>query len=317
MHDAAEIADRFALGRAHQLTGPHAQGFQGEVWRLDTDRGAWAVKLAFGQVDETDVAAGAAFQEAAHAAGVATPRLVRCRDGHVLADVGLGRVRVDEWVDLANADPHLDAADVGATVAAIHRVTEVPGDDLDPWYHEGVGADRWIELFDQLSLADAPFVGALARQRDELVAMEALIEPATVLQTCHRDLWADNVRRGGDGRVWVIDWHDCGRADPSHELAALLFEYAYDDADRARTMHESYLVAGGPGRVERQPQFSMAIAQLGHILEISCRRWLAAGSPEERSLNEGRVAGFIDKPLSRALIDHIVQAIDPHAGTEA
>ena len=304
---ATEIADRFALGRAIELTGPHARGHQGEVWKLRTDLGTWAIKRSFAQQDEAELAGPAALQEAAYAAGVATPRVVRSIEGNIFADVGLGQVRVDEWVDLMDADTGIDPAEVGNTVAAVHRLPSGPLDERDPWYHQGVGAARWIELIDQLVVADAPFAGDLARQRSGLVAMESFIEPAVDLQTCHRDLWADNVRRGADGRIWVIDWNDCGPADPGHELAALLFEYTYDDASRARAMYQAYLAAGGPGRVRRPGDFSMAIAQLGHILEISCRRWLA--STDDRPLNESRVAEFVTKPLSRPLIDGIVAAV--------
>ena len=196
---------------------------------------------------------------------------------------------------------------MGTTVAALHRLPSGPLDDLDPWYHEGVGADRWVELIDELAAAGAPFADHLIGQRDELVAMEELVTGAVRLQTCHRDLWADNVRLGADGRVWVIDWHDCGPADPGHELAALLFEYAYTDAARARTMYDAYVTAGGPGRVEGPHDFSMAIAQLGHILEISCRRWLT--SPDDRPLNETRVAEFVTKPMSRQIIAGIIDGI--------
>jgi hypothetical protein len=35
-------------------------------------------------------------------------------------------------------------------------------------------------------------------------------------------------------------------------------------------MHDAYVAAGGPGRIERPGQFTMAIAQLGHIGELSC-----------------------------------------------
>jgi Ser/Thr protein kinase RdoA (MazF antagonist) len=306
---ADEIADRFALGRALDLTGPHARGHQGEVWRLNTDRGSWAVKRSFAWQDEAELASPAAFQQAAYAAGIATPRVVRSVDGTLLAEVALGLVRVDEWVDLHDADTGIDPVAVGITVAALHGLPSGPLDEVDPWYHEGVGADTWIELIEQLVAAGAPFADHLVGQRDELVAMEALVTGPEHLQTCHRDLWADNVRLGPDGRIWVIDWHDCGPGDPSHELAALLFEYAYTDADRTRAMYDAYVAAGGPGRVTDRHDFSMAVAQLGHILEISCRRWLA--SPDERPLNEMRVAEFVAKPMSRRIIDGILDVTNP------
>ncbi|MCU1360056.1 MAG: aminoglycoside phosphotransferase [Ilumatobacteraceae bacterium] len=308
--DAAEIADRFALGGAPRLSGPAARGHQGEVWKLDTDSGSWAVKRSFGPVDEADLTEGAAFQERARLAGVPTPRSVRSVGGTLLARVRFGTVRVDEWVDMAEPDNGVDPATIGRTVAALHNVHSEPTAEFDPWYHQGVGAARWDELVGQLTSAGAPFASELTDQRDELIAMEALVEAPIVLQWCHRDLWADNVRRGTDGRLWVIDWQDSGAADPSGELAALLFDYAYDDRDRAFAMYHAYRAAKGPGRVNRPQHFSMAIAQLGHILEISCTRWLAAVDQADRVLNEGRVAEFVTRPLSRGLIDRILDALD-------
>lgn len=307
---AVEIAQRYGLGTPRSFTGPHARGFQAEVWKLQGDTGTWAVKRSFSPIDEMDLVLGAEFQEAARSAGLATPGIVRDLDGRLLADVGWGQVRVDEWADLADADPTIDPAALGAAIATLHQVTSASIGHIDPWYCEGVGADRWIELLAQIQASDAPFARPLSSARDELVAMEALIEPPTNLRLCHRDLWADNVRLGADGRIWIIDWQDCGAADIDHELAALLFEYAYDDTRRARSFYESYVNAGGPARVLRPQHFSMAIAQLGHILELSCRNWLAAQSSAERTLNEGRVAEFIDKPLSRRLFNQILRAVE-------
>ena len=50
-----------------------------------------------------------------------------------------------------------------------------------------------------------------------------------MLQTCHRDLWADNVLPTADGGVCVIDWENSGPADPSQELGCVLFEFARGD----------------------------------------------------------------------------------------
>ena len=69
-----DLARRFALGQAARLSdGPVARGKQGVVWRLDTADGSWAVKVPFRQSGEDEVRSAAAFQEAAHAAGIPTP----------------------------------------------------------------------------------------------------------------------------------------------------------------------------------------------------------------------------------------------------
>jgi aminoglycoside phosphotransferase (APT) family kinase protein len=309
--DAVDLARRFALGEAARLSdGPVARGRQGLVWRLDTADGSWAVKVPFGQCGEDEVRVAAAFQEAAYAAGVPTPRVRRTTEGCVFAALEGKQVRVYEWVDLRAPDSGLDPARVGAVVAAIHRVSATDLRPLDPWYHEPVGADRWDHLVGQLSEAGAPFAGRLAGLRDELVALESWIEPAEMLRTCHRDLWADNVLPTADGGVCVIDWENSGPADPSHELGCVLFEFARADPGRARALAGAYQAAGGPAAVNRRGHFSMLIAQLGHITEIAATDWLTPNprSPE-RADSAAWIGEVLDEPHTRELLDTILRAV--------
>jgi Ser/Thr protein kinase RdoA (MazF antagonist) len=308
--DAAEIARRFALGAAARLSdGPVARGKQGLVWRLDTADGSWAVKVPFGPSGEDEVRSAAAFQEAACAAGVPAPRLVRTAEGHVFATVGASQVRVYEWVDLRAPDPGLDPARVGAVVAAMHRAAAADLSPPDPWYHDPVGAARWDQLIRQLAEAGAPFAGRLAGLRDELVALEGWIEPPRTFRTCHRDLWADNVLATGDGGVCVIDWENSGPADASQELGCVLFEFARGDPGRARALTNAYREARGPAAVTRRGHFSMLIAQLGHITELAATDWLTpnARSPR-RSDSAAWIGEVLEEPHTRALLAEILAA---------
>ena len=180
-------------------------------------------------------------------------------------------VRVYEWVDLAQRDPWLDPATVGRIVASIHRVHHIGANPVDPWYTDPIGADRWDDLIASTHRRRARrSPSQLAGLRDELVALEELLEWPSALQTCHRDLFADNVLRTPSGAVCVIDWENSGLADPSQELGLVLFEFGCGEPARARALYDAYLEAGGPGRIERPGNFSMVIAQIAHIGEISC-----------------------------------------------
>jgi Ser/Thr protein kinase RdoA (MazF antagonist) len=226
---------------------------------------------------------------------------------------------VYEWVDLAAPDTGLDPDLVGAVVAAIHRVSVTgtgpvsvtEAGPLDPWYHEPVGAARWDHLIGQLAEAGAPFAPGLADLRDELVALESWIEPPEMLQTCHRDLWADNVLPTGDGGVCVIDWDNSGPADPSQELACVLFEFGRADPGRVRALTQAYREVGGPAAVNRRGHFSMLIAQLGHITETAATDWL---TPNPRSLDRADSAAWasevLDEPYTRELLGTILAAAD-------
>jgi aminoglycoside phosphotransferase (APT) family kinase protein len=309
--DAVELARCFGLGgRARLSDGPVARGKQGLVWRLDTAEGSWAVKVPFDRCDEDEVRPAAVFQEAACAAGVPAPKVRRTTQGCVFATVEGAQARLYEWVDVQAPDPSLDPAQVGAVVAAIHRVSVTDSAPLDPWYHEPVGGDRWDELVGQLAAAGAPFASRLAGLRDELVALESWIEAPASIQTCHRDLWADNLLPTADGGVCVIDWENSGPADPSQELGCVLFEFGRADPGRARALTTAYQEAGGPAAVNRHGHFSMLIAQLGHITETAATDWL---TPNSRSPERADAAAWIgetlDEPHSRDLLEIILEAV--------
>ena len=113
--DARAVCAAFDLGSWGQLSdGPVARGRLGAIWRLDTERGSWAIKQVDG--DEHDLAGvleGAAFQEAAFAAGSPTPAVRRTTNGGLIADCNGVLLRCHAWVDLDPPDPTLDAESVG------------------------------------------------------------------------------------------------------------------------------------------------------------------------------------------------------------
>ncbi len=308
--DAVELAEHFGLADAPHLSSePVARGKQGEVWRLDTADGRWAVKVPFGAVSEDDVRLGTVFQEAAHTAGVPTPQVRRTTDGRVFARLHDRQVRVYEWVDLLPPDRGLHPGRIGEIVAAIHRVSVDEVDAPHPWYHERVGAARWDQLVEQLREAGAPFAHRLADLRDELVALEWWIEPPEMLQICHRDLWADNLLPMAEGGVCVIDWENSGAADPNQELACVLFEFGRDDPGRTRELVTAYRDAGGPATVHRRGHFSMLIAQLGHITEIAATDWLQPNTRSpDRANSAAWIAEVLDEPHTRDLLDTMLAA---------
>jgi Ser/Thr protein kinase RdoA (MazF antagonist) len=308
-----DLLAAFGLGSSGTLSdGPVASGRLGSIWRLDTDAGSWAVKQVRGasRAELAEILDGAAFQEAALAAGVPTPAIRRARDGAVIADLGDGvRARVHAWVDLAAPDVGLDPVGLGRLVAALHRVEFTGTIGTDPWYAAPVGRGRWATIVAELRERHAPFADELDGIVADLVALEAFLGgPPRSLRTCHRDLWADNLRRTPLGGLFVVDFDNAGLADPSQELAQVLVEYTTADPRRAPVIRAAYADAGGPGRVERPQDFAMPIAQLAHIVEEGCRRWLASATDAERADNEGWVREFLDRPLTRAVIEELLAA---------
>ena len=50
----------------------------------------------------------------------------------------------------------------------------------------------------------------------------------------------------------------------------------------------------------------MPIAQLAHIVEEGCRRWLIATTDAARADNEDWVREFLDRPLTRTVIEALL-----------
>ncbi len=308
--EAGRIAEHFELGGSPRLSdGPVARGKQGQVWRLETTAGRWAVKSTFDHVAEEATRPATDFQDAARAAGVPTPQVMRTTDGHVFADLGEQRVRVFEWVEVGTPDPLLDPERVGEVLAALHQLPSDGAGQPSPWHQDPVGADRWDRLIADLRRAGAPFADRLAGLRDELVALEEWLEPPRSVRTCHRDLWADNVLPSA-GDVCVLDFEETGPADPSQELGYVLFEFGRTDPGRARALVDAYRRAGGSGVVEQPGDFSMLIASLGHITEIAGRDWLR---PNDRSPERADAAAWIgevlDEPHTTGLLRALLRTV--------
>lgn len=307
--DAQVVLAAFGLGPDGVLDGPVARGEVGQVWRLDTTNGVFAVKEPFDPPEQAATDDEARFQELGVAAGVPAPHVVRTPAGRALAHVRGTAIRVYEWVELCAPDRNLDPVVVAGAVARLHRIGYVGRNGVHPWYTEPVGSDEWASLVDDLTEAGAPFADEFAARLDELAALERLIEPPTELRTCHRDLFADNVLATAEGGVCIIDWENSGLADPSQELAVVLFEFAGHDTRRAGELYGAYRERGGPGVVTRPEAFSMAVAQLGNIGRYAARQWLADPRRAQRERNAARVEEFLRDGITLSMIDTLLEAV--------
>jgi aminoglycoside phosphotransferase (APT) family kinase protein len=304
---AQAVADRFGLGRGHRLTGPVALGRLGEIWRLDTDSGAYAVKQAREGFDVPAAERDATYQERVDAAGVPVPRVVRDTDGAVVAEVEGTPLRVYGWCEVHDADRRLDPVAVGRLLAAVHLVEVAPEEPVDGWYVDPVGAATWEDLLARLAAAGAPFVDRLGALVPAVLEADAVLEPPAYAQWCHRDLWADNLRASPAGGLVALDWESAGPAGPSQELAVLAFEFGLGEPDRVAALTEAYEVAGGPGRLRAPGDFTMLLAQQAHIVVAGCERWLAADTDAERADNEAWVAEFLDDPVTLTTVHDLLR----------
>ena len=294
---AAQVADRFDLGPDARLEVEAARGEQGQVRRLVTARGVFALKETFGELDVDEAELTAAFQVRCHDAGVPCPRPLadgrrplrrpRGRTAPPPADVGRRRRR----------GPDAGPRSVGTAVARLHGVVVPATETPHEWHTEPVGAAEWRALVKAARGAGAPFADRLAALVPDLLAMEELLTPMVGRQWCHLDLWADNLRGTPDGGVCVIDFDNAGPAEPTRELAMVLFEFARTGRDRLHALVAAYEEAGGSGRVSRAEDFGVTIAQLHHIGRHQVLGWLRARDPEARARAHAGVAEFVGDPF--------------------
>jgi thiamine kinase-like enzyme len=310
---AGELAKRFALGGDAQLEGPVARGQLGQVWRLMTAEGSFAVKEWFAGPDAADATRDAAFSELVRAAGVFTPAVLRTVRGEVTTVVDDTMVRVCEWVELEPRTRELDPTAVGEAVAKLHLSTwgTTPLDaPVDRWFSEGFGPEAWCALLAQLVEAGAPFADDFAPLVDALIEVESVMEPHATPILCHRDLWADNVLGSADGRICIIDFENMGPADPSQELAMVLYEFGDDDSARTLALHTAYSGAGAPARVSRPGHFSMLIAEQAHIAHLAASRWIGEDDQEERDRLEAWFRELLDDPVTLPRIGRVLAALN-------
>jgi Ser/Thr protein kinase RdoA (MazF antagonist) len=308
MH-AQTVADAFGLGNAASLSDPVARGELGEIRRLKTDLGTFAVKqeLETGSTDETETST--AYHRVCWEAGIPTPEPLRATAGGFTAQVDGEQVRAYAWADLADPDPTLDAAAVGALVAELHQVRHHwPTSEVHPWFEAPIGRVEWKSVLEASRAAGAPYADRLAQLLPALLRVEEILTPMRPVQTCHLDLWADNLRPSG-GRPFVIDFDNAGPGDPSREIAMVIVEFGRRDAVRQRTLYDAYLAAGGPGRVCERADLGLAVAELHHIGHRHLRMWAAACDPEARARSLRGIDEFLGEPMLLPDVDAVLGAL--------
>jgi hypothetical protein len=310
--DAPEVAFVCGLGRAITLSGPVARGELGEIRQLVTDRGSWAVKQDLDPLSPADVAraeASAAFHHRCWEAGIPTPEPLPTRTGHFVAELGGEHVRAYSWVDLVDPDTSPDPGPVGELLARLHAVPAPPEGPVHDWFEAPIGEAEWKGLLKASRAAGAPYAERLGEVLPGLVEVESILTPMRAVQTCHLDLWSDNLRRTTAGELCVIDFDSAGPADPSREVGMLLFELGQGEGARQRRLYDAYLEAGGPGRITGPADFSLTVAQLHHIGHRHLTMWLAARDPEARARSLAGVEEFLGEPFLLADVDRLVAEV--------
>ena len=146
--DAQSVADAFGLGRAASLSEPVARGELGQVRRLVTDQGAWAVKESFEPFDAEELAAAQVsgrFHVACWVAGIPTPA-PQSSDGQFVVEVAGEQVQAyanDHSIGLTPREfevLYALARNAGKPMPRSRLYREV-------WGYEMLAGDRSVDVF--------------------------------------------------------------------------------------------------------------------------------------------------------------------------
>ena len=249
------VAERYDLGAVKAVARAH-RGAMGQMWRLRTTLGEFAVKEFFWGAEEAAVAREVDFCRRAVDAGVRAPACVPAANGSFTARVGGAAVRVYEWVDgEAINQPTMEIAQwAGRTLAIIHSL-KYPANRhiVDPWYTAIPAIEEFVALAGRARSMNISWGDAL---HDALPRIDGLVRslpeegPTSAPIYCHHDMQPQNILLTRQG-PYLVDWDDAGPAYPDRELLTMLYCWGPQSGDPrlAREVANAYRRSG----VDRLP----------------------------------------------------------------
>jgi len=273
---AAAVASTFGLGDVMAEPTLAARGANGFIWKLVTNRGAFAVKRLQPWVLDERLPFDVAVQLAAADAGIPLPRPVLTPDGAAMAD----RSRVYEWADVGPPYEAITtdlAQTLGDILGRLHALAIPPPQPIDDWYTTAPSHEQWLDLLDRGRAVDAPWTSWLADEISFLdeVGARAAEQPTGDAITCHRDFAPGNVPPSTvDGTPVVLDWENAGAMTPDAELAFTTVLWTVDgehvQRDAALALREAYDSVRGT-TIELTPA-SFGVSLMTHVnfLKVNC-----------------------------------------------
>ena len=315
--EAGHIAEAYGLGLPTRPPVAMARGELGRIWRLDTERGSWAVKELLVPTDEATARADLEFQAAALEAGLPLPHPIVRPDGAVLtalerADGSSVGYRVYTWVDLMKPDRPPAPAIAAVLLARLHGLDRAAHGPMHPWFSEPLGPEGWARLVDDVRAAAPPWLEALERLAPDALAAEAVIAqagldhlPTAALRRCHLDFNPENVLVDAAGRAVILDWENSESAPLEQELTYAVLDFAPEPA-AARAFLDAYHEAGGPAEIRDRSSFALAVAVQSHLADTYARRGITATTDEGRAHAAYRIDELDRTLFTLASIDRLL-----------
>jgi Ser/Thr protein kinase RdoA (MazF antagonist) len=321
----SDLATVFGLGPVTGSPAYVARGAGGEIWRLETGTGVWAVKWLFDGAPSEPRPADVDVQFAAAAAGIPLPLPVLTPAEDAVAIIGQQYARVHYWADLAQpAEPPVDdstAAQAGRLLGVLHGLALASPEPDDPWYTEVPSAHDWTILTGQAQTAGMAWAAQLKVSLDRIATLSARTtgpRPPGPSIVCHRDFNPDNVipAASGDGLV-VLDWENAGPLPPSLELGYALFAWTagheHPSPSAITAMLGGYRAASGRDTDVSPGLFITAIA--AHLNFLHSMASLAIIDPAQRDYATRQVTELLDDGLDD--LARFLEATDSQRNSEA
>ncbi len=297
---ARSVAAAFELGELDASPIYVDRGAMGEIWRIDTAAGSWAVKAPFEWDPPPFLPEDIHVQLTASKAGIPLPRPALTSAGHAVAEVNSRLFRAYEWVDLA---PPLEqpsvahAAEAGRILGTIHSLPLQTVQPVDSWYLTAPDADRWSGLIARAETAGADWLETLVMHLELLADLADFVRHAQSGPpvVCHRDFDPSNVIPDLSGRLVTLDWENAGPLDPAAETAYALLAWTGTDGqpdDRsASAFLDGYTTASGTMPSLSRDSFSVAAATHLNFLAVMA----------DQALDHGPHRSFAEMQVTRLL----------------
>jgi thiamine kinase-like enzyme len=256
------VSQHFKLGTPIQAPTRVHGGLLHIMWRLDTDKGSYAIKQLSKDIDlkNEQVIKNYELSEkiASRFSALGIPAVPAIENtGQYLFMIDGTGFLVYPWVNASALDQHAvsehHALKIATILAKMHRLNVDEPEIIQPEFYTHTN-QKILELLDKAENFNCPFATDLRNnQNNILIANEACHNAMPTLHShiivSHGDLDQKNVLWNRDNNPILIDWESARKINPTYDIINTAFYWSgitsNFDKDLFFKMIEAYQKAGG------------------------------------------------------------------------